>query len=182
MRGDILMRLQAKPEPAVAEYQLALAKDPHDPAVLERLADAQFGAGKIEDARQSSQTALKIDPQRLAAKRILAKIAMQERDYVTALPYLQELAARNPQDLTMRIELAKACAQTGASDEAFHNLGPALVKGYPDEKGSLHYLLGTILKKMGRTAEADQAFATATQLSEAFQQKSYRDQDPNAQP
>ena len=54
--------------------------------------------------------------------------------------------------------------------------------GYPDEKGSLHYLLGTVLKKMGRTAEADQAFAAATQLSEAFQQKSYRDQDPDAQP
>jgi hypothetical protein len=35
---------------------------------------------------------------------------------------------------------------------------------------------------MGRTAEAEQAFATATQLSEAFQQKSYRDQDPDAQP
>lgn len=82
----------------------------------------------------------------------------------------------------MRIELAKACAQTGASDEAWRNLAPALAQGYPDEKGSLHYLLGTILKKMGRTAEADQALATATQLSEAFQQKSYRDQDPDAQP
>jgi tetratricopeptide (TPR) repeat protein len=182
MRGDILMRLQAKPELAVAEYELALAKDPNDPEVLERLADAQFGAGKIEAARQSAQTALKVDPQRLAARRTLAKIAMQERDYATALPYLQELSARNPEDLTMRIELAKACAQTGAADEAFHNLGPTLAKGYPDEKGSLHYLLGTILKKMGRTAEADKAFATATQLSEAFQQKSYRDQDPNAQP
>lgn len=182
MRGDILLRLQAKAELAVTEYQLALAKDPNDPAVLERLADAQFGAGKIEVSRQNAQAALKIDPQRLAAKRTVAKIAMQERDYATALPYLQELAARNPQDLTMRIELAKACAQTGALDEAWRNLAPALSQGYPDEKGSLHYLLGTILKKMGRTAEADQAFATATQLSEAFQQKSYRDQDPDAQP
>ena len=182
MRGDILLRLQAKADLAVAEYQLALAKDPNDPAVLERLADAQFGAGKIEISRQNAQAVLKIDPQRLAAKRTIAKIAMQERDYATALPYLQELAARNPQDVTMRIELAKACAQTGASDEAWRNLAPALAQGYPDEKGSLHYLLGTILKKMGRTAEADQALATATQLSEAFQQKSYRDQDPDAQP
>lgn len=182
MRGDILLRLQAKAERAISEYQLALARDPNDPAVLERLADAQLGAGKIEVSRQNAQAALKIDPQRLAAKRTIAKIAMQERDYATALPYLQELAARNPQDLTMRIELAKACAQTGASDEAWRNLAPALAQGYPDEKGSLHYLLGTILKKMGRAAEAEQAFATATQLSEAFQQKSYRDQDPDAQP
>jgi tetratricopeptide (TPR) repeat protein len=182
MRGDILLRLQAKADLAVSEYQLALAKNPHDPAVLERLADAQFGSGKIDAARQNAEVALMIDPQRFTAKRTIAKIAMQERDYATALPYLQELASRNPQDLTMRIELAKACAQTGSYDDGFRNLAPALEQGYPDEKGSLHYLLGTILKKMGRATEADQAFATATQLSEAFQQKSYRDQDPDAQP
>jgi tetratricopeptide (TPR) repeat protein len=182
MRGDILLRLQAKAEPAVSEYQLALARDPNDPAVLERLAEAQFGAGKIEAARQNAQAALKIDAHRLAAKRTMAKIAMQERDYATALPYLHDLADRNPQDVTVRVELAKACAQNGAVDEALRNLAPALAQGYPDEKGSLHYLLGTFLKELGRTAEADQAFAAATQLSQAFQQKSYRDQDPDAQP
>ncbi len=182
MRGDILLRLHAKPDLAVSEYQLALEKNPHDPAVLERLAEAQFGSGKIEAARQSAEAALKIDPQRLTAKRTLAKIAMEERDYGSAVPYLKELTIRNPQDLTMRIELAKAYAQTGANGDALRNLAPVLQQGYPDEKGSLHYLLGTILKKMGRTTDADRAFATATQLSEAFQQKSYRDQDPDAQP
>lgn len=182
MRGDILLRLQAKPEPAVAEYQQALTLDPNDPAILERLAEAQFGAGKTEDARSSAQAALKIDPQRVGAKRTLAKIAIQERDYSTALPYLRELAARNPQDVTGKVELGKACAQTGALDEAFQNLAPALEHGYPDEKGTLHYLLGTVLKKMGRTTDAEQAFATAAQLSDAFQHKSYHDQDPDAQP
>jgi tetratricopeptide (TPR) repeat protein len=182
MRGDILLRLQAKAELAIAEYQLALVRHPNDPAVLERLSDAEFGAGQIEAARQNAQAALKIDPQRPAAKRTIAKIAMQERDYATALPYLRELAAHSAQDVRMRVELAKACAQTGAMDEAWRNLAPALERGYPDEKGSLHYLLGTILKKMGRTAAAEQAFAASTQLSEAFQQKSYRDQDADAQP
>lgn len=182
MRGDILMRLQAKPEPAVAEYQQGLTLNPNDPAILERLAEAQFGAGKTEEARSSAQAALKIDPQRVGAKRTLAKIAIQERDYSTALPYLRELAARNPQDVTGKVELGKACAQTGALDEAFQNLAPALEHGYPDQKGTLHYLLGTVLKKMGRTTDAEQAFATAAQLSDAFQHKSYHDQDPDAQP
>ena len=174
--------MQAKAELAIADYQLALVRHPNDPAVLERLSDAEFGAGQIEAARQNAQAALKIDPQRPAAKRTIAKIAMQERDYATALPYLRELAAHTAQDVTMRVELAKACAQTGAMDEAWRNLAPALERGYPDEKGSLHYLLGTILKKMGRTAAAEQAFAASTQLSEAFQQKSHRDQDADAQP
>lgn len=182
MRGDILLRLQAKPELAVAEYQQALTLDPNDPAILERLAEAQFGAGKTEEARSSAQGALKIDPQRVGAKRTLAKIAIQGRDYPTALPYLRELAARNPQDVTGKVELGKACAQTGALDEAFQNLAPALEHGYPDEKGTLHYLLGTVLKKMGRATDAEQAFATAAQLSDAFQHKSYHDQDPDARP
>jgi Flp pilus assembly protein TadD len=94
--------------------------------------------------------------------------------------YFREIVSRDPQDTSMRIELGKASAQTGALNEALQNLAPTLAHGYPDEKGSLHYLLGGVLKKMGRDAEADQAFATAAQLSEAFQQKSYRDQDADA--
>ncbi len=182
MRGDILLRLQAKPELAVAEYQQALTLHANDPSVLERIGEAHFGAGMIDLARENADAALKIDPQRLGAKRTLAKIAIQERDYTTALPYLREIAARDTRDVSGRVELGKACAQTGALDEAWQNLAPALDHGYPDEKGSLHYLLGTVLKKMGRTADAEQAFAAATQLSEAFQHKSYRDQDPDAQP
>lgn len=182
LRGDILLRLQAKPELAVSEYQQALARDANDPSVLERLAEAQFGAGKTDAARASAEAALKIDPQRLGAKRTLARIAIQDRDYATALPYLRELAARNPRDVTGRVELGKACAQTGALEEAWQNLAPVLEHGYPDEKGSLHYLLGSVLRRMGRTADAEQAFAAATQLSDAFQHKSYRDQDPDAQP
>lgn len=182
MRGDILLRLQAKAAMAVSEYQQALAQDANDPAVLERLAEAQLGAGQADAARDTAQAAIKIDPQRMAPKSTLAKIAMQERDYSAALPYLRELVARNPHDVSKRIELAKACAQTGALDEAWNNLAPALAGGYPDEKGSLHYLLGSVLKKMGRATEAEQAFSAATELSDAFQRKSYRGQDADAQP
>jgi tetratricopeptide (TPR) repeat protein len=174
--------LRANALAAIAEYQAALAEHPNDPAALERLADAQFGAGKMDDARQTAQSAIKLDPQRLSAKRTLAKIAMQERDYATALPYLREFVARNSEDAGARVELGKASAQTGSLDEAWQNLAPALEQGYPDEKGSLHYLLGTVLKKMGRTQEAEKAFSAAQQLSDAFQQRSYRDQEKDAQP
>lgn len=182
MRGDIFLRLQSKPDLAIHEYQKALAINANDPSVLERLAEAQFGAGKEDTARATAEAALKIDPQRMGAKRTLAKIAMRDRDYSAALPYLQELAARNPNDVSGRVELAKAFAQTGALEQALQNLAPALEQGYPDEKGTLHYLLGTVLKKMGRDSDAERAFAKASQISDAFQQKSYRDQDADAQP
>ena len=182
MRGDILLRLQAKADAALPEYEAARQRSPNDPAPLERLAEAQFALGSIEDSRKNAQAALKIDANRMGAKRTLVKIAMQERDYDGALPYLRELVQRDPQDLTLHIDLGRACAQTGAFEEARQNLAPALADGYPDEKGSFHYLLGTALKKLGRPTEADHAFSEAARLSEAFQKKSYRDQDGNAQP
>lgn len=182
MRGDILLRLQAKADLAVGVYEQALARAPQDPSVLERLAEACFGAGQMEAAKKNADSALKIDPQRVGAKRTLAKIALQEREYATALPYLRELAAHNPEDIAGQVELGRACAQTGELEEAQRNLEPALKHGYPDEKGSLHYLLGTVLKKLGHTTEADRAFVTAAQLSEAFQHKSYRDQDTDDKP
>lgn len=182
MRGDILLRLQANATAAIAEYELARKAHGDDPAVLERLADAQFGAGRLDLAREAATSALRLDPQRLAPRRTLAKIAMQERDYAAALPYLREFVARDAADMVSRIELAKACAQTAQYEEAYQNLAPALEQGYPDEKGSLHYLLGTVLKKLGKAEQAEQAFAAAKQLSDAFQQRSYRDEDHYAQP
>ncbi len=175
MRGDVLLRLQANSAGAISEYKDALAKSPDDPAVLQRLAEAELAAGQMEAARASAQSALKLDPHRLPAMQTLAKIAMDERDYTSALPYLRQLLSHDPNDLTTRVQLGTACAQTGALAEALQNLAPALAKGYPDEKGSLHSLLGTVLRKMGRTSEANQAFAQARELSDDFQRSSRQD-------
>ena len=175
MRGDMLLRLSADSGAALAEYQLALAKRPRDPSILERVAEAQFAAGQADAARESAQAALSIDPQRISAKRTLARLFMQDRDYAAAIPYLQELISRDPADSSVRVELARACAQTGAYNEAVQNLAPMLEKGYPDQKGTLHYLLGTALRKLGRNQEAEAAFAASRQLSEQFQHGSLQD-------
>ncbi len=174
MKGDVLLRLQANSAGAVTEYEAASAERPNDPGVWQRLAEAQLAAGHTEEARKSAEKALRIDPQRLSAMRTLAQAAMQERDYADALPYLKQLVARNPKDLAARVELATACSQTGAFEEAYKNLAPALQQGYPDEKGSLHFQLGTILRHLGKTAEAEQAFAEAREISDRFQHNSHQ--------
>jgi tetratricopeptide (TPR) repeat protein len=177
IRGDVLLRLQANPEGAIQEYEAALAQGRNNPTLWARLAEAQLGAGQLESAKQSAQAAVRLEEKCLPAKRTLAKIAMQERDYSAALSYLRELAAHAPHEMTTRVELGTACAQTGALEEALANLVPALRQGYPDEKGSLHYLLGTVLRRMGKSAEAQQAFDTARELSDHFQQGSHQAQD-----
>ena len=177
IRGDVLLRLQGNTQGAIQEYQAALAQRGNDASLWARLAESQLGAGQLEGAKESAQTALTFEAKCPPAKRILAKIAMQGRDYAAALPYLRELVAHDPRELTTRVDLGTACAQTGALEEALANLGPALQNGYPDEKGSLHYLLGTVLRRMGKSREAERAFQTARELSEHFQQASHQEQD-----
>ena len=177
MRGDVLLRLQSNGAAAVAEYQSALNLHPDDPRTLEHLAEAQFAMGENDAARATAQAVLKRDAHRGSAQRTLAKIALQERDYAGALPLLRELNARDPHDLAVRVDLATACAQTGALEDALQNLTPALKAGYPDEKGTLHYLLGTVLRDLGRMPEAKEAFRTARQLSDGYQQSSRGDHD-----
>jgi tetratricopeptide (TPR) repeat protein len=177
MRGDVLLRLHANSGAAIAEYKGALALQPNDPRTLEHLAEAQLAEGEYDGAKESARSALSIDAHRASARRTLSKIAIQERDYPAALPLLKDLSLRDPQDVGLRVDLATVYAQTGAPQDALKNLAPALKAGYPDEKGTLHYLLGTVLRDLGRLPEAKAAFDTARQLSDSYQQTARGDHD-----
>jgi tetratricopeptide (TPR) repeat protein len=169
LRGDVELRLKQDAPAAQEEYRKAIALHPGDPGLLERLAEAQSAAGDTEAAKQSAQAALAIDPHRRDALRTLAAIAMTNRDYDQALPWLQQLAAESPGDRTAQVELGRALAQTGKSAEALQYLAPALAAGYPDEKGALHALEARVLRDLGREDEAAKASAEARRLSDAFQ-------------
>lgn len=182
LRGDVLLRLKTDGVAAESEYQQAIALHPGDPALLERLAEAQLTAGDTDRARQSAQAALAIDPHQREALRTLASLAMNDRDYGQALPWLRELAREAPGDRGVQVELGKALAQTGEAEEALRRLAPALAAGYPDEKGALHALMGRELRSLGRDAEAARADEEARRLSDAFQARSSRTshERPNA--
>jgi Flp pilus assembly protein TadD len=107
----------------------------------------------------------------------LARIAIEQRSYADAVPYLEKMVAHDPKDASAQVELGTALAQTGNPAEAVQLLVPALAAGYPDEKGSLHAALGAALRKLGRSTEASQAFAQARELSEAYQRNAHRGGD-----
>ncbi len=169
LRGDVELRLKQDAAAAQLEYRKAIALRPGDPALLARLAEAQSAAGDTEAAKQSAQAALGIDPHRTEALRTLAFVAMNNRDYDQALPWLRQLAAAAPDDRTAQVELARALAQTGQSADALKYLAPVLAAGYPDEKGALHALEARALRDLGRDDEAAKASAEARRLSDAFQ-------------
>jgi tetratricopeptide (TPR) repeat protein len=175
LRGEILL-LHTDAAGAVAAYSAALTIHPKDPHILERLAEAQRQSGDLEASEKNALLALQLDPSRPSAMRTFAFAAVTQRKYDEALPYLKRLAAYKPNDLALQVKLGTVYAETGQQDEARKNLSAALDNGYPDEKGSLHYLLGTALRSMGRTEEAAQSFAKARRLSDNFQNTAHQNE------
>jgi tetratricopeptide (TPR) repeat protein len=177
IRGDVLFRMQGDTATAMAEYQAALAASPHDPKLLERLAEVQVAAGDLVGAEQNAESALALDAHRYSARQTLARIAMEQGRYADALPQLTLLAEQDPHDPGTQISMATALSALGDAPKALQHLEPVLAGGYPDPKGNLHSLLGSLLRKAGRSDEAAQAFAAARKLSETYQQSSHRDQE-----
>jgi tetratricopeptide (TPR) repeat protein len=174
LRGDVLLRLKGDAAGAEAEYEQAIAMRQQDPELLERLAEAQLSAGDTEGGQRSAQEALALNPHQRGALRTLATLAMSNRDYAQALPWLRQLADEAPGDRTVGVELGRALAQTGDPAAALQLLAPTLSAGYPDEKGALHALMAQVLRKLGRDAEAAKAETDARRLSDAFQARSAR--------
>jgi tetratricopeptide (TPR) repeat protein len=177
VRGDVLLRMQANSSGAVREYNAALSAHPNDPEILERLAEAQYESGQLAGATANANLSLSIDPYRFSAMETLARVAIEQRNYTDAIPYLEKIVAHNPRDASVQVELGTVLTQTGNPADAVQHLLPALAAGYPDEKGSLHATLGAALRKLGRDAEATRAFAQARALSQAYQSNAHRGGD-----
>lgn len=179
VRGDILLRLGGNGAGAAAEYRQALAVAATDPALWARLAEAEQTAGHPDKATAAAHHALQIDPHRLQAMRTLAQVAFEQKNYAAALPWLQQIVTHAPGDLQTQIELGTVLARQGQPKAALPLLQHALQAGYPDERGSLHFLLGTVLRQLGHAPEATQAFQQAQQLSDAFSDHAQAPHDPS---
>jgi len=167
-RAEILLRLAWKGTAASEEYRQALAITPSDPAIWTGLAEAQLLSGAPEEARRSARKALELDPHRLMAARIVAEASIRQRDYSPAIPALQQVLAAQPHDVDAQVLIGTAYSKLGEDQQALHWLETALREGYRDEKGTTHYLLGTVLRRLGRVPEAEEALKQAEALSESF--------------
>ena len=167
LKGDLLLRLRNDAAAAQWEYAEALKSRPSDPHLLGRLADALDQIGDAAQARQSALAALNADPHESLALRILARMAMNERDYEDAIERLRALIACGSADEWAQAQLGVAYGQSGHPEEAIRYLEPELRAGYPDQKGALHALLARALRKVGRNHDADLAAAEASKLAQS---------------
>jgi tetratricopeptide (TPR) repeat protein len=173
VRGEVLLRLAGDGAAATSEYRQAIAAYPRDPALWAGLAAAQLLAGDSAGAKDSARRALQLDPHRTLAARTFAEAAIQEREYSPAISPLRQVLQIQPEDLGAQILLGTAYSKTGDDQQALHWLKTAVHQGYLDEKGTVHYLMGTILRRLGYEKEAEQAFQEAQVLSDAFSQSGH---------
>jgi tetratricopeptide (TPR) repeat protein len=108
--------LQARQEhytEAIASYRKALALNPAFPSLRLNLGLALFKAGEMKEAIQiftpllKSQTPASPEAQRLTILLGMAHYGLKE--YAAASPYLKQAAARDPQNLQLRLALAHSC-------------------------------------------------------------------------
>jgi predicted Zn-dependent protease len=179
LQGDVLLRLKNDPAGAEKEYSEALRAHPTDPSLRGRMAEAQLAASDNEAAEASAKAALAVDPHQNSALHTLSAIALNNRDYESAMPWLRELAAQDPHDLAIQVQLARALAQTDHANEALPILQTALRAGYPDSSGATHTLLASLLRKVGRDAEAAKEEAEARRLSTMSQRAAQENTSPS---
>lgn len=170
VHGDFLVRVMGNRPSAMEEYEKAQKLQPRNAVLAERLAQAYQSLGEVNEAKGAARQALALDPRRPVALRLLASIAMDERDYPAALEFLNKMAAMRPNDAWAQVQMGIAYAQTGQPHQALAYLEPLLAAGYPDERGALHGMLAGALHKLGREQEARTAAAEANRLSDLFQQ------------
>lgn len=173
VNGEVMLRLALDGPSAVAEYRKATAAFREDPAAWAGLAEAQMLAGDSQGARESANRALGLDPRRFEALQTLSEAWIHERDYESAIPPLQQALQVQPANLRVQLLLGTAYARSGRAREALPLLESLLTRGYPDEKGTCHYLLGGVLRRMGRTQDAERAFEKAKHLSDSFSRSAH---------
>jgi len=98
---------------AIASYRKALALNPAFPSLRLNLGLAFFKAGQMKEAvleftpLLKNQPAASSDAQRLTILLGMAHYGLGE--YAAASPYLKQAAARDPQNLQLRLALAHSC-------------------------------------------------------------------------
>lgn len=167
LRGDLSLRIANDGAKAQWDYAEALKSKPRDAQLLTKLAEAYDRMGYTAQARAAALSALDIDPRQSTSLRLLALIAMDERDYAEAIRRLRTLTALEPADDWVRVQLGVACGQAGNPAEAIRYLAPELQAGYSDPKGTLHAMASSALRKLGRDHDAQIYAAEASHLAQS---------------
>lgn len=133
---------------AVAEYEAAIAKAPHQVGFRIALADFQLGNSRFQEALELCQQELEINSHSGAAKARIGRIYIQLRKPEDGMPYLKEALKANPRDAQARTNLAWGWELLGQPEKALAEYKLALV--HDPSLNRLHYVLARLYRKLGQ--------------------------------
>ncbi|HSP69199.1 MAG TPA: tetratricopeptide repeat protein [Bryobacteraceae bacterium] len=173
---------------AIENYKAALKADPSSPLMAEELSDLYSQSGRMRDGQNDGEQAIKLNPNDLAAHRILARIYVRQIDAQRgrvneqmlrqATQEYQKITELAPKDANAWVWLGRlqsASQNTDAAERAFRKA----LDLEPDNEDGLTGL-ATVLGIKGdgtgaanllkRAAEKDPSAESLTRLADAYEQ------------
>jgi Tfp pilus assembly protein PilF len=142
-------------------YRQALALDPVDPESLLQAADLELKGGAPDQARDLVRRALAAHPGSFEALVLMARVEEERGDEGRAARWLGRVLEINPYEYRAHAELARLAQERGDWPAAAREFQAALGMN-PAHDARMSYGLGYALLRMGRAAEAREAFLAAT--------------------
>ena len=148
---------------ALVEYKKAIDLAPKQPGTHEHMGNAFWVTGKWDSAQTEFKAELANDPSSCTARWKLAN-AMLEANAPPqdALTELNRVVDQCPDLMQAHVDRARALVKLGKQDDALPDLLLA-EKENPDEP-SIHFLLSSVYRAQGKTADAQQEMRTYGKL------------------
>jgi tetratricopeptide (TPR) repeat protein len=148
---------------ALVEYKKAIDKAPQQPGTHMHMANAYWLIGKWGSAETEFKAELAVDPNNCTAHWKLANSMLEANESNDeALAELNQSIDRCPALMQARVDRARALIRLGKHADAFSDLQMA-VKETPGEP-TIHFLLASVYRAEGKTAEAQQEMQTYGRL------------------
>lgn len=145
-------------EKAIAEYLVALKKQPGDADVLEELGEEQEDVGRFEEATRAFGQALALNPHSASAKYNLGKMEVQTGKAEAGVALLREAQAGHAVEAPTDLYLGTGLAKLGQNAEAARWLELAIASAPSSStEESAYYQLARVYMKLNRKVEAERA-------------------------
>lgn len=148
---------------ALVEYKKAIDLAPHEPGTHEHMGSTFWVMGKWDSAQTEFKAELANDPNNCTARWKLANAMLEANAPAQdALTELNQVVDHCPGLMQARVDRARALVKLGKHDDALPDLLLA-EKDSPSEP-SIHFLLSSVYKAQGKTADAQQELRTYGRL------------------
>jgi tetratricopeptide (TPR) repeat protein len=153
---------------AIAEYNAAIQLAPHEPRLHEELGTEYRTIGKMPEAEEAFRKELEIDPDNIVAQYKLGVLLTEKGNAAQGKQMIEAAMKLRPGLRHADYNLGRAEMLLGNDQAALEDFERA-VKADSDQDvlEQAWYQLGTVLRRLHRTQEAQQAFAMFQKFKDA---------------